>query len=169
MSDIETVDVRGITVGLDDLTAAVERFDDGDYEATGDGVVVGDVAVKDDGFTDNDVYVYDLHGVESSRIVSFDEVRATVENAQAPDYPRLRVTSHDTDPYGFEIPLSDPGAFVVESEDSSHGPYKAAWDTDVDVSDLRSEGLASEMTDRAERFDGHAYVTDIEVVEGDDD
>jgi hypothetical protein len=65
--------------------------------------------------------------------------------------------------YGCEIPL-DSNYEIGYRFAMSSNCYTIAWDTDQDVSDLKSSGGDDAASDDPQ-LDGHAVVSDIEIIE----
>jgi len=69
-----------------------------------------------------------------------------------------------TKPYGFIIPLDEVDQFEIEmnaASSSSSNEHYAAWNTEADVGDMKSNGSRNA---RKSGYDGHAAVSKVELV-----
>ena len=66
----------------------------------------------------------------------------TAEEVEAEEVFAIKATDkHEESPHGFIIPLSKADQFEVEKgAGDSYNPHNVAWNTEADVSDMRSSG-----------------------------
>lgn len=167
----ETTEIGGVEIPLDALETLVERFDRDEIpEGSGAGVTTnlndrGDTfGLFDDADVDNAVRLKNLSEESTSSYQMWGRFKGKVDEAFDPDpEPGVYLRGvEDAGDYGFEVPID--GDYVVEKTGTSTNPYTVAWDTDSDVSDLRSAGSGCSLAvDHG--FDGYAVVEDLEIVE----
>lgn len=162
----ETVEVHDIEVDADDLADALDELPDDTI--VDEHALVGDVLVRGDGDRDSYVIVTDLVSGGSSDIIMTESLQTRLDEAvDDGSYPRVRMVDEVGD-WGFEIPLADADAFTIEKRDAETNPYAAAWDTSADLSSLisgRGNDDADRLRNESERFDSHAVLGSIEIVE----
>lgn len=168
-----TVELQGGEYDANGVVEAVRKALDEDGN-TKNGVVgrCDGVYVVGDGYgTDDDGVIVDVER-ENNVHMSLQKARGKAEEALPSDEPDagfyVRAESVHDGGYGFEIPLSDADQFVIEYDSAGgNNNHRAAWNTDVDVSELYGGDKAGGARSLAEEhgFDAHAVVSTVEIVE----
>jgi hypothetical protein len=165
-TDYPTVEYSDTAINAYDLRDAVEAHDFDDNPVA----QAGDVIIADDQFDDTDV---DVIAIDQGTVAyrDIDTVASDAEDAidsfeDGVLYLRAESTQSYDNPCGFEIPLEQSDAYVIDYDGAINekNPHQVAWDTDADVSDLKNHGSGSRFG-REHGFDGYAVVSDFEIVE----
>jgi len=163
-----TVELNSIEYDADDLSDALDQFEDADDGRHGYGVS-GDVAVVGDGDPDDFVYVsrpneVDLSNIESSNVghgdsrpnesathETVEELRDEIDSARTSDGTVYLVSGGS---YGFKIPID--ADFVVECSADSEGVF-VAWHSDDDLKNDEPITGNDALADEGD-YDSYAWV-----------
>lgn len=149
MEEDNTLTYDGMTFNRSDLRDALDQFD-----GTGD-ASVGDVTLSNDGLIDDYIYVSNGDTINQMYV-------SELRDAVAPEHegPFIKATNVN-DEYGFVVPID--ADILVNRPISSNDGCSVHFNTDDDISGLRNVGGPNAMD-----FDASAFVTSIEIIDGEE-